>query len=361
MAKHCAICNKKLTGFESVNRWVSDSFHPELHDKPICNDCFRGLLRQQSGTAPTREETAEPTGDQLGTVIEERPERELKYKGGEGIMEIVEVIGILVLSYGVPSLFFGGVRILGGNPIPEDEMFNFSGGVFFTLLGLALLAPLLLSNIPIWYAKQKEKKKAQEVEYQSTILFNKGNDFFNMDKFDEAIQNYDKALEINRKMEEAWDNKGVALSRLGRFEEAVACYDKALELNPKNKSALRHKGNDFHNMGRFDDAIVQYNTVLQIGDYAPQFGETNCNKGKSLFSLGRFIEAKDCFDRATEDCPESVDAWYYKGLVEDILEQKAEAARSFQKVIELVPSQYTGVIAHARQRLHELGESPAHR
>lgn len=60
MAKHCANCNKKLTGFESINRWLSDSFHTELNNKPICNDCFRSFLRQQSETALARNDTVEP-------------------------------------------------------------------------------------------------------------------------------------------------------------------------------------------------------------------------------------------------------------------------------------------------------------
>jgi hypothetical protein len=50
MAKHCANCDKKLRGFESMNCWQSDSFHPEMQGKPLCNDCLRDFLRQQSST-----------------------------------------------------------------------------------------------------------------------------------------------------------------------------------------------------------------------------------------------------------------------------------------------------------------------
>jgi tetratricopeptide (TPR) repeat protein len=37
-----------------------------------------------------------------------------------------------------------------------------------------------------------------------------------------------------------WNNKGVALSRLGRYQEALECYNEALEIDPGN--ALAQKG-----------------------------------------------------------------------------------------------------------------------
>ena len=37
-----------------------------------------------------------------------------------------------------------------------------------------------------------------------------------------------------------WNNKGVALSRLGRYQEAIECYNEALEIDPWN--ALAQKG-----------------------------------------------------------------------------------------------------------------------
>ena len=48
---------------------------------------------------------------------------------------------------------------------------------------------------------------------------------------EEAIENYDKALEIVQSVE-IYLNKGVSLAELERFEEALECYDKATALEP---------------------------------------------------------------------------------------------------------------------------------
>ena len=60
---------------------------------------------------------------------------------------------------------------------------------------------------------------------------NKGVALAHLGKPREAIECYDKALEINPKLSDAWNNKGVALKALGRYEEATGCYDAALKIN----------------------------------------------------------------------------------------------------------------------------------
>jgi tetratricopeptide (TPR) repeat protein len=72
-------------------------------------------------------------------------------------------------------------------------------------------------------------------------------------RVEEAVQCYDKALEIDPKYVEAWYGKGDALYIMGRcgkvvagledalvlafLEEALLCFDKVLKLDPQNKVA----------------------------------------------------------------------------------------------------------------------------
>jgi tetratricopeptide (TPR) repeat protein len=67
----------------------------------------------------------------------------------------------------------------------------------------------------------------------------KGNSLFNDRKFDEAIQCYDKVLELDPAFKRAWNNKGFALALLGKHGEAIQCYDKALELDQVDADARK--------------------------------------------------------------------------------------------------------------------------
>jgi len=66
---------------------------------------------------------------------------------------------------------------------------------------------------------------------------------FYLGKHDEAINAYDKAIELDPKDASAWYNKGHALNRLEKHDGAIKAYDKAIELDPKYASAWYNKGN----------------------------------------------------------------------------------------------------------------------
>ena len=47
------------------------------------------------------------------------------------------------------------------------------------------------------------------------------NNVYNLNKFNEAMKSYDKAIEINPHDSDAWFNKGNALFDLNKFDEAI--------------------------------------------------------------------------------------------------------------------------------------------
>ena len=59
-------------------------------------------------------------------------------------------------------------------------------------------------------------------------------------RFDEAIENYRKAIQINSNRPETFFHLGMTLGQLGRTREAVAQYREALRLNPNLAGALNN-------------------------------------------------------------------------------------------------------------------------
>ena len=66
--------------------------------------------------------------------------------------------------------------------------------------------------------------------------------YINLGKYDEAIQYYDKALQVDPNYTDALNNKGDALYDLDKYDEAIQIFDKALQIDPNDTDALNSKG-----------------------------------------------------------------------------------------------------------------------
>jgi Putative Zn-dependent protease, contains TPR repeats len=58
-----------------------------------------------------------------------------------------------------------------------------------------------------------------------------------LNRFDEAVECYDKSLILDPDNEIFLSNKGVAFMELNQFEEAAQCFRKTLIINPENEDA----------------------------------------------------------------------------------------------------------------------------
>jgi tetratricopeptide (TPR) repeat protein len=85
-----------------------------------------------------------------------------------------------------------------------------------------------------------------------------------LERFEEAVICYDRALELDPEDAVAWQRKGFALGRLRRFSEAELCFDRALALDPSSITALHGKGWILVTQRRYDEAVDCYDRILAI-------------------------------------------------------------------------------------------------
>ena len=179
----------------------------------------------------------------------------------------------------------------------------------------------------VYLARSTTELKESAVNY-----FNIAYSFGEKGEHVKAIENYDKAIELNPNYEEAWYNKGWRLGKLERYEEAVACYDKVIELNPNDEEAWFNKGNEFGELERHEEAVACYDKAIELN---PNDEEAWFDKGFDLGKLERHEEAIECYDKAIELNPNYKEAWFNKGVMLEKLGRKDEAEQCFQKAKEL--------------------------
>jgi len=132
----------------------------------------------------------------------------------------------------------------------------------------------------------------------------------------------------------AHNNLGNALVPQGRLDEAIDQYQQALQINPNYAEAHNNLGNALNMQGRLNEAIDQYQQALQID---PDYTEAHYDFGTVLMRAGRLAEAIGHFERAVELVPDN--AGFHYNLGNALLQngQMEEAAGHFKKALEIQP------------------------
>ncbi len=87
-----------------------------------------------------------------------------------------------------------------------------------------------------------------------------------MGMLEEAIESFDKAVEVcldDSEMDASAINRmGNAYIDLGKFDDALECFNKAIDLEKNNIDFLLNKGVVLMELGKFEEAVDSFNKVL---------------------------------------------------------------------------------------------------
>jgi tetratricopeptide (TPR) repeat protein len=132
-----------------------------------------------------------------------------------------------------------------------------------------------------------------------------------------ALEELDRALQLNPKYVEALIHRGLVLNELGRTVDAEEAFSRAsASLNqPTNgipapaaaQLANRHAdlADTYAGAGAMDRAIEQYRQALELG---PQFHDLRYRMARLLLEAGRALEAREALEEVLRARPSFVDA-----------------------------------------------------
>ncbi len=148
---------------------------------------------------------------------------------------------------------------------------------------------------------EKVIKKALEhnfVKYdQAEAYAILGNIYNRLDYFQDAIEAYQKALEISPRSGRYWTNLGVVYRLTAQYDKAESCYQKALALDPDHPKLYTSLG-AFHltHTMKFNEAIMYLEKAIQLD---PGEATAYANMAIAQASVGNFEEADRFLVKAT--------------------------------------------------------------
>jgi protein O-mannosyl-transferase len=162
---------------------------------------------------------------------------------------------------------------------------------------------------------------------------NLGAAYADLNRWDEAIQEYKAALTLKPNLAEAHNNLGRAYYKgSGQYNDATQEYKTALSLKPDYAEAQNNLGMVYYDQGKLSDALLEYEKALKINsDYAIAYN----NRGNVYKKLGRLSEAFGDYRRALAVNPDFAEAHNNLGVVLQDSGRFHEAILEYQTALQL--------------------------
>ncbi|MGR3311188.1 MAG: tetratricopeptide repeat protein [Candidatus Brocadiales bacterium] len=157
--------------------------------------------------------------------------------------------------------------------------------------------------------------------------FNLGIESAKMGKLNEAIKEWEKAVDMDPKFIKAHNYLARSYYTNERFDDALNEYKKIVELDPANAMAQVSIGFVYRIKRMHDEAIAACNNALQIN---PQLASAYHCIGKSYVDKKMYTKAIDAYKRAITINPNHADAYFELGIAFESDGRIEEAKQAFQ-------------------------------
>jgi tetratricopeptide (TPR) repeat protein len=175
-------------------------------------------------------------------------------------------------------------------------------------------------------------------------------------EYQTAIDNFNKAGEMDANQVAVWDSLGEAYAGLAStqtgddktksYDQAVAAYNKGLALKPDDAAVYNQLGNIYGAEKKIPEATEALNKAAQLDP--TMAAKAYFNMGANMVNSGQADKASEFFKKAADADPNYAEAWYQygsslmmKGSVNSKTGQQeypADTASALKKYLELQPS-----------------------
>ena len=182
---------------------------------------------------------------------------------------------------------------------------------------------------------EKAEEALERSLSKADSLFLKGYKLYEQSKYEEAVK-------LSSTQWGYFFNLGLAYKKLDKTEESVTAFRKAVELNPDSFSSNKELGEVLGKGGNYEEAKVYYQRAIEL---SPDEPDAFYNLGVCLMNLGESVEALNAFLKAVEIKEDYVEAYYQIGTIYIGQNRTEEAVISLEKFLELAPEHEKASIA----------------
>ncbi len=164
---------------------------------------------------------------------------------------------------------------------------------------------------------------------------NRGSLYYNQQKYELALSDWNKAIDINPNFADAYYNRGLLYSDQQKYELALADYSKAIDINPNFADAYYNRGNLYSDLQKYDLALSDYSKAIDIN---PNYANAYYNRGNLYSDLQKYDLALSDYTKAIDINPNYANAYNNRGNLYSDLQKYDLALSDYSKAIEINPN-----------------------
>jgi tetratricopeptide (TPR) repeat protein len=235
----------------------------------------------------------------------------------------IPLIGLFIMvAWGFPDLL---------------KKWNYQKEMLLILSALSILCLCIITWTQVGYWQNSITlfdHTLKVTDYNWIIHHYRGNEYTLLGNYRQAIEDYDKAIEIKPGYADAYTNRGAAYNGLGNYRQAIEDYDKAIEIKPGYADAYYNRGLAYNGLGNYRQAIEDYDKAIEI---KPGYADAYTNRGAAYNGLGNYRQAIENYGKAIEIKPDFAMAYYNRGNSYTHLGNYKQAIEDFGRAIEIKP------------------------
>jgi len=153
-----------------------------------------------------------------------------------------------------------------------------------------------------------------------------------LERHEEAIEKFQKTIELDPQSADAYFYWGVSLGSLGSHEEAIEKYRKVIEMNANDPGAYNNLGWSLRKLGLQQEALEKYQKAVKL---ASQDANILGDSGWQYYLLNDYEQSIECSRIALAIKPDEI--WIQCNLALVFLHRGRldEAGQEYKKAIEL--------------------------
>lgn len=182
-------------------------------------------------------------------------------------------------------------------------------------------------------------------QYDKQQFFYRGQQLIFDGRFQQAIDNFNKLIQLDPELYEAYFLRGIGKYNLGDFLGAKSDFDKALSINPVFTMAYHYRAITYSRLGQYDNALEDLQEAV---DLRPSYNGLYFSRGVTYLLSQQFELAEADFNRFIRHEPRVSEAYLNRGACYLFLKDTVKALQDYNTAVLLNKFDPEGYIRRSR-------------